>query len=160
MIFRLLTLLAAVAPYAFADVEFTSPSAGASAVGGELLQIAWKDSGTAPPITQLQSYQLFLCAGGNDAGSFVSIGCSRTNDIKFIGHFADTGTRIIDSVDPTGDQWSVQLWKLDDRINTRQHWSECEECIVRVYFWSSTSHANIRCQLHKDDRYRYRRNSH
>ena len=78
MVFRLLALLAAVAPYAFADVEFTSPSAGASAVGGQLLQIAWKESGTAPPITDLQSYQLFLCAGGNDAGSFVRIGCSQT----------------------------------------------------------------------------------
>lgn len=74
MLFRLLTLLAAVAPHAFADVEFTSPSAGATAVGGQLLQIAWKDSGTSPPITELQSFQLFLCAGGNDADSFVRIG--------------------------------------------------------------------------------------
>ena len=83
MIFRLLALLAAVAPYAFADVEFTSPSAGASAVGGQLLQIAWKESGTSPPITDLQSYQLFLCAGGNDAGSFVRTGCSRTKISNF-----------------------------------------------------------------------------
>ena len=73
MLFRLLVLLASVAPYAFADVQFTSPSAGASAVGGQLLQIAWKESGTAPPISELQSYQLFLCAGGNEAGSFVRI---------------------------------------------------------------------------------------
>ena len=71
MLFRLLVLLAAVAPYTFADVQFTSPSAGATSVGGQLLQIAWKDSGTAPPISDLQSYQLFLCAGGNTAGSFV-----------------------------------------------------------------------------------------
>lgn len=78
MLFRLLTLLAAVAPYAFADVEFTSPSAGATAEGGQLLQFAWKDSGTSPPISELQSFQVFLCAGGNEAGSFVSIGCSWT----------------------------------------------------------------------------------
>ena len=84
MIFRLLALLAAVAPYAFADVEFTSPSAGASAVGGELLQIAWKESGIAPPITQLQSYQLFLCAGGNDDGSFVRVGSSQTKISIFL----------------------------------------------------------------------------
>ena len=77
MLFRLLVLLAAVAPHAFADVQFTSPSAGATSTGGQLLQIAWKDSGSSPPISQLQSYQLFLCAGGNDAGSFVSIGHSR-----------------------------------------------------------------------------------
>ena len=73
MLFRLLLLLAAVAPHAFADVKFTSPSAGATSVGGQLLQIAWQESGTAPPITDLQSYQLFLCAGGNEAGSFVRI---------------------------------------------------------------------------------------
>ena len=152
MIFRLLALLAAVAPYAFADVEFTSPSAGASAVGGQLLQIAWKESGTSPPITDLQSYQLFLCAGGNDAGSFVRTGMLPYEDIKLLGQFADTRTWIIDSVDPTRDQWSIQFWKLDDRINSSQHRGECEECIVRVYFWSSTSFANIRHQLHKDDR--------
>lgn len=79
MLFRLLVLLAAVAPYAFADVEFTSPAAGATAVGGQLLQISWKDSGTAPPISELQSFQLFLCAGGNDAGSFVRIDCLWAN---------------------------------------------------------------------------------
>ena len=84
MIFRLLALIAAVAPYAFADVEFTSPSAGASAVGGQLLQIAWKESGTSPPITQLQSYQLFLCAGGNDAGSFVRTRRSWTKMRNFL----------------------------------------------------------------------------
>lgn len=76
MLFQLLLLLAAVAPYAFGDVEFTSPSAGATAVGGQLLQFAWKDSGTSPPISDLQSFQVFLCAGGNKAGSFVSTGCS------------------------------------------------------------------------------------
>lgn len=76
MLFQLLVLLASVAPYAFADVQFTSPSAGTSAAAGQLLQIAWKESGTAPPISELQSYQLFLCAGGNEAGSFVRIGRS------------------------------------------------------------------------------------
>ena len=73
MLFRVLLLLAAVAPYAFADVDITSPAAGATAVGGQLLQISWKDSGTSPSISELQSFQLFLCAGGNDAGSFVCI---------------------------------------------------------------------------------------
>ena len=73
MLFRLLLLLAAIAPYTFADVQFTSPSGGATQVGGQLLQIDWKESGTSPPISDLQSYQLFLCAGGNEAGSFVRI---------------------------------------------------------------------------------------
>ena len=76
MLLRLLLILASVAPYAFADVEITSPSAGATEVGGQLLQVSWKDSGTSPSISELQSFQLFLCAGGNAAGSFVSIGHS------------------------------------------------------------------------------------
>ncbi|CAF9934144.1 MAG: hypothetical protein ALECFALPRED_005863 [Alectoria fallacina] len=91
MLFRLLILLAAVAPHAFADVEFTSPSAGATAVGGQLLQIAWKDSGTSPPITELQSFQLFLCAGGNDAGSFIQLTSLVTNGV-FSSGSSSSGT--------------------------------------------------------------------
>ena len=72
MLFRLLLLLAAVAPYTLADVEFTSPAAGATVTGGSTLDVEWKDSGTSPPISSFSTYQLFLCAGGNDAGSFVS----------------------------------------------------------------------------------------
>lgn len=71
MLIRLFLLLAAVAPYAFADVEFTTPSAGATAEGGSVLKVAWKDSGTSPALSSLQGYSLFLCAGGNDATSFV-----------------------------------------------------------------------------------------
>ncbi len=72
MLFRLLFLLAAVAPYTFADVEFTTPAVGSTETGGSTLDIEWKESGTGPPITSFSTYQLFLCAGGNEAGSFVS----------------------------------------------------------------------------------------
>ena len=72
MLFRLLLLLAAVAPYTLADVEFTAPSAGATKTGGSTLDVEWKESGTGPPIKSFSTYQLFLCAGGNDADSFVS----------------------------------------------------------------------------------------
>lgn len=71
MLIRLFLLLAAVAPYAFADVEFTSPSAAATLQGGSTVKVAWKDSGTKPALSDLQGYQLFLCAGGNDGQSFV-----------------------------------------------------------------------------------------
>ncbi|CAF9917451.1 hypothetical protein IMSHALPRED_003584 [Imshaugia aleurites] len=91
MLLRLLVLLAAVAPYAFADVEFTSPAAGATAVGGQLLQISWKDSGTSPPISELQSFQLFLCAGGNDAGSFIQLTSLVTNGV-FSSGSSSSGT--------------------------------------------------------------------
>lgn len=73
MLLKLLTLLAALAPYVFADVEFTSPSAGATVAGGRTLTIEWKDSGDEPPISDLTSYELFLCAGGNDVDNFVRL---------------------------------------------------------------------------------------
>lgn len=73
MLIRLFTLLAAVAPYAFADIEFTSPSAGATVSGGSTIKVQWKDSGISPALKDLQSYQLFLCAGGNDEKSFVRV---------------------------------------------------------------------------------------
>ncbi len=71
MLVRLLTLFASFAPLALADVEFTSPAAGASVKGGSTISVEWKDSGSQPPLSDLQSYTLFLCAGGNDAPSFV-----------------------------------------------------------------------------------------
>lgn len=71
MLIRLFLPLVAVAPYALADVTFTSPSAGAILQGGSVIKVQWKDSGTSPPVSDLQAYQLFLCAGGNEATSFV-----------------------------------------------------------------------------------------
>ena len=71
MLIRLLLSLLALAPFTLADVEFTSPSAGQTLAGGTVIKVAWKDSGTAPAISTLQTYQLFLCAGGNDEASFV-----------------------------------------------------------------------------------------
>lgn len=72
MLIRLLLLLGTVAPYVLADVEFTTPSAGGTVAGGSTLKVEWKDSGKSPAISSLQTYQLFLCAGGNDEASFVS----------------------------------------------------------------------------------------
>lgn len=73
MQFRLLALLAAITPFALADVEFTSPAAGAKLTGGGSINIAWKDSGSAPSISDLTTYQLFLCAGGNDDTTFIQL---------------------------------------------------------------------------------------
>jgi hypothetical protein len=66
-----LPLLAALISTTFADVKFTSPIAGHSYTGGGTLSITWADSGVAPSISDLTTYQLFLCAGGNDASSIV-----------------------------------------------------------------------------------------
>lgn len=71
MLLNLLYLLAALAPSALADVKFTTPAAGASVPAGGTFAVEWKDSGSAPSIADLASYQLFLCAGGNDASNFV-----------------------------------------------------------------------------------------
>ncbi len=62
-----LLLLCCCGPRAvLADVRFTKPAAGASIAGGTVLQVEWEDSGDAPSISDLTTYQLFLCAGGNE----------------------------------------------------------------------------------------------
>ena len=69
-----LVLLASMAPRpAVADIEFTAPAAGASLPGGSAVAVQWKDSGSAPAIADLASYQLMLCAGGNDEDSYVRV---------------------------------------------------------------------------------------
>jgi hypothetical protein len=64
---RLFLLLAAtVIPWVVADVEFTTPAPGASVPGGTTITVEWKDSGKAPSLEDLTSFQLYLCAGSND----------------------------------------------------------------------------------------------
>jgi hypothetical protein len=70
MLWAPLALLAALAPFASADVEFVWPKAGERATGGNAVVVEWKDSGEKPPLSEFTTYQLFLCAGGND--EFVS----------------------------------------------------------------------------------------
>jgi len=65
--FNALYFLAALCPLAFADVEFTVPRAGASVPGGTAFTVTWTDSGTAPSISDLTAYQLFLESGSNTA---------------------------------------------------------------------------------------------
>ena len=72
MLVKSLFLLAALAPFAIADVEFTSPAAGNSiSAGGKTLSVTWKESGDDPPISSFTTYTLFLCAGGNEPESQV-----------------------------------------------------------------------------------------
>lgn len=73
---RFLALLATLAPFAFADVEFTGPAAGDTITVGvqaASITVKWKESGDSPPITDLLSYDLFLCAGGNAEGEWVGL---------------------------------------------------------------------------------------
>jgi hypothetical protein len=62
-----LFFLAATAPLAFADVEFTVPAAGAKVPGGTAFTVTWKDSGDAPALADLSAYQLLLYSGSNAA---------------------------------------------------------------------------------------------
>ena len=73
MLFHLVFLLASATSITFADVQFTSPSSGATVAGGKTLEVKWKDSGEDPPLDKLQTYQLFLCAGGNDPDNFIQL---------------------------------------------------------------------------------------
>lgn len=59
--------------YTLADVEFTSPAApGAVVKAGDVITAYWKESGYGPRISQLTAYDLYLCAGGDTPGSYVS----------------------------------------------------------------------------------------
>ena len=72
MILRCLPLLVTILPYAVADVKFTAPPAG-STITGTTISMTWEESGASPPISELASYQIFLCAGGNTATDYIPL---------------------------------------------------------------------------------------
>lgn len=58
-------------PTAFADIEFIEPAAGAVIRAGDVVTAHWRDSGALPRLASLVQYDLYLCAGGDTAGSNV-----------------------------------------------------------------------------------------
>lgn len=84
------TVAAALTLFALvhADVEFITPKPGATLKGGGAIEIEWKDSGEAPAISDLQTYQLFLCAGGNDADSMIQLTAITTAGTFAVGNKA------------------------------------------------------------------------
>jgi len=62
-----LLFLVASAPLAFAYPDITIPAGGASVPGGIAFSVTWKDSGSAPSISDLTTYTLFLFSGSNTA---------------------------------------------------------------------------------------------
>lgn len=56
-----------------ADVKFITPGPGTVLTGGSVIQVAWQESGVPPFLEDFSAYQLFLCAGGNDAGSIATL---------------------------------------------------------------------------------------
>jgi hypothetical protein len=86
MLSTLFPFLACVIAFVVADVHFLTPAAGDSVVGDGALSVTWEDSGTAPPLSELTTYQLFLCAGGNNDASIVQLA-----GIVLDGKFAISG---------------------------------------------------------------------
>ncbi|KAL8927568.1 MAG: hypothetical protein Q9208_002375 [Pyrenodesmia sp. 3 TL-2023] len=83
-----LILLATLSSFALADVQFTSPAAGATLQAGKPIKAEWKDSGDGTPLTDLKTYTLFLCAGGNEAESFSQIAPINANGLFSAGNTA------------------------------------------------------------------------
>lgn len=74
MLARCLPALVLITPLVFGDVQFTSPGPGVSltASGGTVkISAVWKDSGDDPPLDDLATFSIYLCAGGNTAGTYV-----------------------------------------------------------------------------------------
>nr|OQO23750.1 hypothetical protein B0A51_09252 [Rachicladosporium sp. CCFEE 5018] len=68
----LATLVAALSPFALADVEFVTPAAGGTLAAGAV-SITWKDSGTAPALSLLAGWSIQLMVGGNTDATSVAI---------------------------------------------------------------------------------------
>lgn len=63
-----------------ADVQFVTPEAGAVLDAGGSAQITidveWEDSGISPSLDDLDTYQIFLCGGGNGPTDRVRCSCN------------------------------------------------------------------------------------
>jgi hypothetical protein len=60
-----LAAFAALAPLVSAGIQFTSPAPGDKLTAGNAINIEWEEGGTGPKLTDLATYNLFLCAGGD-----------------------------------------------------------------------------------------------
>ncbi|OJK03339.1 hypothetical protein ASPACDRAFT_22964 [Aspergillus aculeatus ATCC 16872] len=69
----ILFLLSALFPQALADVEFMIPQPGAILRIGDVLTAQWRESGRLPLISDLLHYDLYLCAGGEVAGTYEDV---------------------------------------------------------------------------------------
>ncbi|KAF2732985.1 hypothetical protein EJ04DRAFT_297511 [Polyplosphaeria fusca] len=83
-----------------ADVQFTSPSAGGKVTGGGTISIEWKDSGDEPKISELLTYQIFLCAGGNTDDTMDQL-IELTSSATTANTFAITGNKFTGTVGAT-----------------------------------------------------------
>jgi hypothetical protein len=66
-----LAVFAAFATLAHAGITFTSPEAGDKLRAGSTIEVEWKEGGSGPKLSDLTTYELHLCAGGNDPSTIV-----------------------------------------------------------------------------------------
>jgi hypothetical protein len=91
-------IIAPLAPFFVlvqADVLFTAPPLGLVHHVGTPLTMAWIESGAFPLITDLTSYELSLCAGGNDPTTILQLATIAT-----AGQYAK-GYQVTANIDPT-----------------------------------------------------------
>jgi hypothetical protein len=67
-----LAAIAAIVPFASAGISFTKPAAGTTLTANTAIEVAWEESSDGPKIADLITYELFLCAGGDASGEYVS----------------------------------------------------------------------------------------
>jgi hypothetical protein len=91
--FNLKLFLATLISSVFADIRFTSPAAGSVLPVGPL-HVAWIESGEAPTMDKLTSYQLFFCAGGNSEDTILQL-----FPIVTQGRFTD-GNQALGTINP------------------------------------------------------------
>jgi hypothetical protein len=48
------------------DVVFVHPLAGQKFAAGSAIEVSFRDSGEVPSISDLKSYSMYLCAGGDE----------------------------------------------------------------------------------------------
>ncbi|KAF2636778.1 hypothetical protein P280DRAFT_408362 [Massarina eburnea CBS 473.64] len=81
-----LAIVIALSSVVNAGIEFTKPEAGSKSKGGASLSVEWKEGGTGPSISDLSTYTLDVCTGGNDAAVRFTMKCgiaSITPSAKF-----------------------------------------------------------------------------
>ncbi|KAF2684571.1 hypothetical protein K458DRAFT_418141 [Lentithecium fluviatile CBS 122367] len=66
-----LAVCAALISLAHAGIEFTKPKAGETLKAGTAIEVEWKEGGDGPALSDLTTFELHLCFGGNDADTIV-----------------------------------------------------------------------------------------
>jgi hypothetical protein len=67
-----LAVCAALITLARAGIVFTKPKASDKLTAGTAIEVEWKEGGSGPSLADIATFDVVLCAGGNDVNSIVS----------------------------------------------------------------------------------------